>query len=413
MKLTKVLIAASLFSSLSSAPLWAADFSADNYLTGDLLGWRSQLHDSGFDFNLGYTFETGGNLSGGDDHAYSYVDQTALGMVFDLDKLIGLPHASFHFSLVNRGGQAQDINDKAGLGDQMQSLEVYGRGRVTRISQFYYQEDFLQNMLEMKLGRMSFGDEFGSFQCEFAYLGLCGSQSGNFNSLYNWPISQWAGTLKYEFVKDWYAKVGLYQHNPGWLENGQGWNFGNPSGTDGITLPVEFGWTPTIGGMPGTYKIGYWWDTAGGEDIYHSGKNHSRKSGFYFLADQQVMTFGGDSSRGLNVYLYETVNDKDINNVDRSLAAGVTFKGPLACRPKDKWGIGAVYLHFSDRLADLDRMTANTPIQTDQFVFASYYKVQVTNYIAIRPEIQYLNHPGGTGHNANAWVATLKGDIQF
>lgn len=425
MKLTKCLIAASLLSSLCSTAILAADYSPDNYLTGDWLGWRTKLHQAGVDVNLGYTFETGGNLSGGDNHAYSYADQTSLGFDFDLNRLIGLNGGSFHFALANRGGQDQDINDKAGMNDLMQSLEIYGRGRVTRITKFYYEQQLLSNNLDIKLGRMSFGDEFGTTECEFTYLGFCGSQPGNFNSsIYNWPISQWAGDVKYNFLPQWYAKLGLYQQNPGWLANGQGWDFGNPKGSDGVTIPVEFGWMPHLFGLPGTYKLGYWYDTAGGDDVYLNSdglalstnggtpKQHSHKAGYYFSANQQVLSFGNNSQRGMNVFLYSTVNDHDIATVDRSVAAGVTLKGPFAIRPKDKWGIGIDYLHVSDRYADNQRAASN-PVPSDEVVFASYYKFQLTNYFALRPEIQYLNHPGGTSYNANAWVATLKGNINF
>lgn len=426
MKLTKVLIAASILSSLASYPIYAADdFNPDNYLTGDMFGWRSKLHDAGVDLSLSYEFETGGNFTGGDDHGYSYADQTALGMVFDLGKLIGLDDGSFHFTLANRGGQARNINDKAGIHDGMQSLEVYGRGRTTRITQFYYEQHFLDDVLEMKLGRMSFGDEFGGDECEFMYLGLCGSQPGNYNStIYNWPISQWAANLKYNFVSDWYMKIGITQNNEGWLSNHQGWNFGNPSGTHGVTIPLEFGWTPDFADHPGTYKVGVWYDTKGGDDIARNRDHsyiddasndphqHTNKSGFYLMARQQVVNFGNDSSRGMQVFFYTTKNDKDISTIDRSVAAGVTFKGPFAIRPKDKWSVGVDYLHFSSRLAD--RQEANNEhVGTDEWAFATYYKVQVTGWASIQPEIQYLSHPGGSSRNSNAWVAALKGNISF
>jgi porin len=32
----------------------------------------------------------------------------------------------------------------------------------------------------------------------------------------------------------------------------------NPRGTTGALIPLEFGWQPTVGGLPGSYKVGAW-----------------------------------------------------------------------------------------------------------------------------------------------------------
>ncbi|WP_417355429.1 carbohydrate porin [Gallaecimonas pentaromativorans] len=433
MNCKKTLTAASVLWFISSGyAAHADDFNADNYLFGDIGGYRSQLHNDGIDVSLGYTFETGGNLSGGERHAYSYADQTVLGFDFDLNKLFGLDGGRFRFSLTNRGGQAQNINNKAEIGQLMQSLEVYGRGRTTRISEFFYEQKLLGGDLDLKLGRMNFGSEFGDFQCEFSYLGFCGSQPGNFNStLYNWPISQWAGTAKYNLNPEWYVKLGVYQMNPSWLKNSQGLNFGSPHGTKGLTIPAELGWTPTLNGLPGTWKLGYWYDTAGGNDLYYNeqgqplildggvARTHSNKSGAYFVVDQQITSVDGDSSRGLSVFSNITLNDRDITTVDRSFNVGIVYKGPFASRPKDQWGLAGQYLHVSDRLSDSQRlfnaavMGGDMPVQDDEMVFASYYKFQVTPALALRPEIQYIHNPGGLSENDNAWVATLKGSVAF
>ncbi|MBB1428646.1 carbohydrate porin [Shewanella sp. SG44-2] len=431
MKSINSLTTASVLLLICSSSVQADNFSADNYLFGDIGGIRSKIHNAGIDVSLGYTFETGGNLTGGQHHATSYADQTVLGVNFDLEKLLDLSDANFHFALTNRGGQSQNINDKAEIGQLMQSIEVFGRGRVTRISEFYYEQKLLSDDLNIKLGRMNVGAEFGAFQCEFAYLGFCGSQFGNVNStVYNWPISQWAGVVKYHLAPEWYVKTGVYQMNPSWLKNSQNLNLGSPHGTLGMTIPVELAWMPNLNYLPGTYKLGYWHDTVGGDDLYYNqdgnplmidggkARHHDSKDGAYFVAEQQVTAVDGDSARGLSVFLMGTLNDQDITTVDKSLALGVSYQGPFAARPTDKWGLAAKYLHVNDSLADSaqlynDNNALYTPIQETETVVASYYKFQVTKYSAIRPEIQYIHNPGGISENNDAWVVTLKGDIAF
>jgi porin len=431
MKSINTLTTASVLLLICSSPVQADNFSADNYLFGDIGGIRSQMHNAGVDVSLGYTFETGGNLNGGQRHATSYADQTVLGANFDLEKLLELSGANFHVALTNRGGQSQNINDKAEIGQLMQSIEVFGRGRVTRISEFYYEQNLLSGDLNIKLGRMNVGAEFGDFQCEFAYLGFCGSQVGNFNStIYNWPISQWAGVVKYQLAPEWYVKTGIYQMNPSWLKNSQNLNLGSPHGTLGMTIPVELAWMPKINGLPGTYKLGYWHDTVGGEDLYYNeegnpliidggkARQHDSKDGAYFVAEQQVTSVGGDSDRGLSVFFMGTLNDQDITTVDHSLALGVNYQGPFAARANDKWGLAATYLYVNDSFADIAHLynnnhVVNMPVKDTETVVASYYKFQVTKYAAIRPEIQYIINPGAISENDDTWVVTLKGDIAF
>ncbi|WP_115717238.1 carbohydrate porin [Gallaecimonas mangrovi] len=434
MNCKKTLAAASALWLISSSLVaaHADDFNADEHMFGDLGGYRSKLHNEGIDVDLNYTGEFGHNLSGGDKKAYGYADQTVLGFKFDLDKLLGLTGGSFHFTLANRGGNAETLNDRAGIGELMQSMELHGRGRVTRIAEFFYDQKLLDGALDIKLGRLNFGSYFGDFQCNFAYLGFCGSQPGNYNStLYNYPISQWAGVVQYNLNDDWYIKGGVYQMNPSWLENGQGMNFGNPKGTEGITTPVELGWTPKLNGLPGTWKLGYWHDNVGGDDLYYNqdgqpltvdggvAEKHSSKGGGYFSVDQQVTSVAGDPSRGFSIFSFITINDRDVTTVDHAMNLGVSYKGPFASRPTDLWSMAVEYLHVSDRLSDGERALAAAqggiyvPVQDSETVFATSYHFQITKWFMARPEIQYIHNPGGYSENPNAWVLALKTNINF
>ncbi|VFT06218.1 Glucose/carbohydrate outer membrane porin OprB precursor [Pseudomonas aeruginosa] len=63
---------------------------------------------------------------------------------------------------------------------------------------------------------------------------------------YNWPVSQWALRVKYNFAPDWYVQVGAYEQNPSNLETGNGFKMSG-SGTKGALLPVELIWQPKVG----------------------------------------------------------------------------------------------------------------------------------------------------------------------
>ncbi|MCH1919569.1 carbohydrate porin [Shewanella sp. A3A] len=408
----------------------AEPFNADDYLTGDLGGVRSQLHDKGIDLQLMYVFETGTNVKGGQsEHEYSYADQTIFGVDTDLEKLFDWQGSSFHVQFVNRGGQSENLATKAETGQLLQSLEVYGRGRTTRISAFYYQQKLFDDKLDIKLGRMGFSSQFAAFRCEMAYLGGCSSQPGNFNStIYNFPIAPWAAVVNYQFNDEWYLRVGAIQMNPNWLSHGQRLNFLNASGTEGVTLPVELGWNPTINNLPGTYKLGFWHDNVGGDDLYFNqdgqplalnggeAKRNNSRNGGYFVVDQQLTTEDG-SDQGLSVFSMGTFNDRDMTTVDRSLIVGLSYKGLFDGRDDDNLGLAAHYLHVSQRLADGERLQIRNgqlvDVQNDEWGVTAYYTMQVTPYFKLHPEVQFLGNPGGTSANSDVWVAAIRGDLTF
>ena len=408
----------------------AESFNPDNYLTGDLGGVRSELHNKGIDLSLSYTFETGTNIDGGQsEHEYSYADQFVFGADTDLDKLFDWTGASFHAQFVTRGGQSQNIANQAQTGQLLQSLEVYGRGRDTRISAFYYEQKLFDNKLNIKLGRMGFSSDFAAFRCEMAYLGGCSSQPGNFNgNIYNFPIAQWAAVVNYQFTNEFYLRVGAFQMNPNWLNHGQRLNFLNASGTEGVILPVEFGWTPTINNLPGIYKLGFWHDNVGGDDLFANqngtalalnggeARQHDSRNGAYFVVDQQLTSEDG-SAQGLSVFSMGTLNDRDLTTVDRSLIVGLSYKGLFDGRDNDNLGLAAHYLHVSQRLADGERLQLQNGqqvnLQNDEWGVSAYYTMQVTPFFKLHPEVQFLGNPGGTSANSDVWVAALRGDLTF
>ncbi|EPY8472491.1 carbohydrate porin OprB, partial [Pseudomonas aeruginosa] len=125
--------------------------------------------------------------------------------------------------------------------------------------------------LDVKFGRFGEGEDFNSFPCDFQNLAFCGSQVGNWagSIWYNWPVSQWALRVKYNFAPDWYVQVGAYEQNPSNLETGNGFKMSG-SGTKGALLPVELIWQPKVGAeqLPGEYRLGYYYSTAKADDVY-------------------------------------------------------------------------------------------------------------------------------------------------
>ncbi len=417
----------------------AADaFSSDSkWMTGDWGGERTKLIEQGIDIKADYVGEMGANLHGGydDDKTGRYSDQFGLGVALDLQKLWGWDNTQAKIQLTNRNGY-NISNDRVGdprAGTLSSSQEVYGRGHMVRLTQLWIQHQFFDNKLDVKAGYFGEGEDFNTFPCDFQNLAFCGSQVGNWatNIWYNWPVSQAAIRVKYNINDELYAQIGAYNQNPSQLEHGNGFKLSG-SGTKGTVLPVELVWSPKVNSLPGEYRVGYYKSTADADDVREdvngfdaattgdAYKSHNSKSGYWFVAQQQLTSHNGDATRGLNIAANATFHDKDTNFIDNYQSVMFVYKGPFDARPKDDIGIGAARIHVNkdvkrnaellnaaNGVSDYDN-AAFSPIRETEYNYELNYGFHVTNWLTVRPNLQYITHPGGVDEVDNALVAGLK-----
>ena len=420
--------------SLGASSVYADEaFSADSkWMTGDWGGERTRLIEQGIDIKADYVGEVGANLHGGynDDKTARYSDQFGLGVALDLQKLWGWDNTQAKIQLTNRNGQ-NISNDRIGdprAGTLSSSQEVYGRGHMVRLTQLWIQHQFLDGKLDVKAGYFGEGEDFNTFPCEFQNLAFCGSQVGNWatNVWYNWPVSQAALRVKYNITPELYAQIGAYNQNPSQLEHGNGFKLSG-SGTKGTVLPVELVWSPKVNNLPGEYRVGYYKSTAPADDvrvdITSTGQDYrvrDSKHGYWFVVQQQLTSHNGDPSRGLNIAANATFHDKATNIVDNYQSLMFVYKGPFDARPKDDIGIGAARIHVNDDVKkSAEQINASigatdyndplySPLRSTEYNYELNYGFHVTNWLTVRPNLQYITHPGGVDKVDNALVAGLK-----
>ena len=420
--------------SLGASSVYADEaFSADSkWMTGDWGGERTKLIEQGIDIKADYVGEVGANLHGGynDVKTARYSDQFGLGVALDLQKLWGWDNTQAKIQLTNRNGQ-NISNDRVGdprAGTLSSSQEVYGRGHMVRLTQLWIQHQFLDGKLDVKAGYFGEGEDFNTFPCEFQNLAFCGSQVGNWatNLWYNWPVSQAALRVKYNITPELYAQIGAYNQNPSQLEHGNGFKLSG-SGTKGTVLPVELVWSPKVNDLPGEYRVGYYKSTAPADDvkvnITNDGQDYrvrDSKHGYWFVVQQQLTSHNGDASRGLHIAANATFHDKQTNIVDNYQSLMFVYKGPFDARPKDDIGIGAARIHVNDdvkKSAELINASIGatdysdplyTPLRNTEYNYELNYGFHVTNWLTVRPNLQYITHPGGVNQVDDALVAGLK-----
>ena len=146
------------------------------WLLGDWNGRRTQLQKLGVDFQLGYISEFAHNATGGVKSKSAYTDQYTAGATLNLERLFGVHDATFQVTFTERTGH--HLGDDAGLGTLQLVQEVFGRGQTARLTQFWFDQKYFDGAIDWKLGRMTYGEDYASFSCNFQNLTFCGAPPG-------------------------------------------------------------------------------------------------------------------------------------------------------------------------------------------------------------------------------------------
>ncbi|NNH77742.1 carbohydrate porin [Acinetobacter sp. ANC 5380] len=416
-KALAVSVALTAFLSSVSAAHASDAFNAESpWMFGDWEGQRTALQKQGYDFSFGYTGEMATLLDAkrASSHGTEYADQFVIGAYLDLEKIAGWKDTEAQINVTQRNGRNLS-NTSDALNGQSTGVanghlssvqEVWGRGQTWRLTDFWIKKKFLEQKIDVKVGRFGEGEDFNSFDCDFQNLALCGSQVGNWvgDQWYNWPVSQWAARVKYNVTPEVYTQVGVYEYNPENLERGKGFNL-STDGSKGAIIPAEVVWTPKVGEqkLSGEYRAGYYYSTVDAKEITNPQEN-SHKKGGWVVAKQQLTAHQGDASRGLTGFVNLTVHDSETNNVSDMQNMGLVYKGAMDSRPKDEIAVGVARINMNDDLNDQ---------RSEEIDAEIYYGLHATNWLTIRPNVQYIRHVGAYKNGENAWVGGIKFQTAF
>jgi porin len=413
------------------------------YLLGDL--GRTKLAEQGITLSATMVDEAVTNLSGGVRNAGANAGQIGLGAVFDMAKLAGISGATFGITLVDRWGQNMSAND--GAPDLQLINEVFGRGDIVRLTEFYWDQKLFNDKLEVKFGRLPVGSDFFFDRCDFINLTFCGGQPGNIlgGYIYNWPVSQMGVVVKTNLTNDVKLSVGVYDSNTEYLSTKPNFallpTFADGDAGGGVLVPVELAWRPTYHGMPGIYKIGGWYnsdDSISAVKSFSNGLNlanlnpaqnralaalegngmTSSRYGYYFTFQQQLTSPGGsykdavDTKHGLFAFLNGSFGDHETSVQDYQISFGLRQVGTFASRPDDEIGFAVGTTHINSDIANVEALLG-LPSQGNEVPIELYYGWQATPWLNLKFDFQYIIDSGGYSNSAFIPGTTVKNDNEF
>lgn len=408
--------------------------SSRSTLLGDMFGLRTVLGNYGISLGLQETSEAFGNATGGVRRGVAYNGLTILSMGVDTQKAFGWEGGIINASALQIHGRNLSAENLLNLNTNS-GIQA---SRATRLWEAWYQQTLFAGRADVKIGQQSLDQEFiGS-----AYAGTF------INTMFGWPIipsyDQYAGGPAYPLsslgvrvrVRPTNAitvLAGVFNDNPGGgpfyddsqvrgaTQSGTKFNLNTGALVFGevqyaINQPAEGDLVPDGGhrALPGTYKLGFWYDSASFPDqrIDNAGLSladpnssgtarlRRRNYSVYGVADQMVWQPDPGEARSVGVFARIMGAPGDRNLIDFGLNAGVVLKAPFAGRDNDSFGVAYGLAKVGRSASGFDKDTAQfsgaaMPVRSSESFLEVTYQYQVAPWWQVQPDFQYVFLPGG------------------
>ncbi len=410
-------------------------FSASrNTLLGDAWGLRSFAGRYGVSLGLQEQSEDLGNVSGGIHRGFDYDGLTLMSLEVDTGRAFGWPGGTFHVSAEQIHGRSVSTDNL----DDLQTASGIEAERSTRLWELWFAQTLADGRVGVKIGQQSIDQEFIVSTSSGLYL----------NTMMGWPLvpsyDLYAGGPAYplsslgvrvegQVTPSVMLIGGVFDDNPpgGPFDDDDQLRGAEQSGTE-FDLGTGALWIgevqyninqPATGqmvgpgdssGLPGTYKLGAWYDSGafpdqrfGADrlslaDPASGGAPLNRRGNWsiYAVADQMVWRPDPQGPQSINLFLRVMGAPPDRNLVSFSANGGVNLKAPFKSRSNDTFGVGFGVGQVSRQAAGLDADTAafdgaGNPIRTVETFLEVTYQVQVAPWWNVQPDLQYVFHPGG------------------
>ena len=416
---------------LAPAPASAQSMSGSIFQRANLLGTigglRTALGNVGVTFGLTDSENLLGNTTGGLKTGATMQGVTTGTIDVNTQAAFGLAGGTFHISALQLHGQPIS-------GPYLGSLQAANGNEGedgTRLWEMWYDQSFHYGLFNIKIGQQSIDNEFLLSQYSGLFVNtMAGWPLVPSDDLYGggpaYPLSSLGVRLQVNPAANQAILAGVFNDNPGGgafsddaqALDGNGAKFNLNTGALFI---AEYQYSinqPAIGQMvsannqsatlPGTYKLGGWYDTgsfpdqrfgtdglsladpaSNGNPIMHHGN-----FGLYAVVDQTVWQSASNSSRNVNVFGRIMGAPDTQNFIDFFFNGGVTMAAPLPGRDNDQAGIDFGLGKVSSRTAGLD-MDSGAPRQTTEELIELTYQAQVLPWLVVQPDVQYTINPGG------------------
>ena len=368
-------------------------------LTGNWWGLRDRLEARGVTVEATHDSTFFLNARGGRDtsHHSGYSADTTLTLDLDTTKM-GLWQGG-EICVIGEDRHGPSISNH--VGDLMGVNNEEARDFV-QVEEYWLRQELWPGHLWLKLGKMDAAKDFQVVEYGARFL------NSSFGVIPNVPVPTYPdpalGVQLRAEPTDWlYAMAGVYDADG----RGGSWGFDTAFHDEDHSVSLlEVGLKPSwcVAGrkLPGVYRAGVWYDS--GEKELFSRPIRGRRqtpptrrgdSGLYLAFDQLVWKENAepDDTQGAGLFFQYGWARAECNLIHDYYGFGVEYTGLLPGRDKDVVGVGMAYANLSGRAQAWQGLY-------DEAAVESFYKVCITPWMTVAPDLQYVVNPGGEGRDA-------------
>lgn len=383
---------------------------AEETLSGDWGGLRSAAAQKGYVFTGGLKVDalrSRGAIQRG-TKAVSHLD---LKLAVDLEKAAGWEGGSALINVLQNAGRGLNYERDPYVGNLMgvTNIEV-GAPTTTRLFQAWIQQSLFDDQLAVLAGLYPIDSEFFAVDSAGVFLGPQYGTPADLAltrgpSIFN--SSAFGIRARWNISKNFYAMGALLDGIPNDPDQPKHTRIRFEDG-DGSFQIGEIGWLPEAANeeFKGHAKLafGLWNYTAHEENLVDTAyadttgafrmRSH-RQHGGYLLGERTLMRLSEDGERYLTGFARYTWGDARSYELKNSLNLGVHVKGALAARPDDILGLAWTRAGTSSEFRQATRIYGDSPTHSES-IWELTYRAQLTPYLAIQPNAQWVRNPGGT-----------------
>ncbi len=388
---------------------------------GDPLGLRGTLAERGIRYTINYSGELLANVAGGLRRGGLYEGLGELRVNVDLERLAGLQGLSFSGNAYQIHGTAGISRDFVGALDTISFLEALP---TTRLSEIWLEQKLFDGTVALRAGQLAADTEFAVASYSLPFMNSGFPTISKFDLPGTGPAYPFAAPgvrVKWDPRPDVTVLAGAFNGNPAGRggdperlnRNGTNFRLNDPA-LLWLEGQYRYNQAEDAPGLAGAVRLGGW---------VHLGRFDSQRvdglgrplaspdsngvaarlrgnTNVYAIWDQQLYRpEGGDANSGITAFARIGGAPGDRNLIDVYLDGGVVATGLVPGRPRDLFGVTALFsrLSPSGRRADLDSELAGLTRgrRSSEVAIEATYVAEIVPGWSIQPDAQYIIRPGG------------------
>jgi porin len=361
-------------------------------LTGDWVGLRPALERRGLTISSAVTSDLSRIRS---SSIGSYEVGRALldaAIELDLDAMAGWKGATIRLQYLDKvGGNGTDCaGDNQGFSN-IDAPSFRGLGEA------WIEQRLLDDHLRLKVGRVDANSEFAANHSSAEFLNSSMGYSPTILLFPTYPNPKFG--------------VNAFVTPARWLRIGAGVYDGvaredecSPQPDDGLFTVGEVTTSWAFAGRVGALSVGAWHNSS---QLFRLDDGVAEGTAGWFLSAEHSLWHAegsdptNDDEPHVDLFVKYGSSDPAVSEIARHIGAGLVARGIVPSRPADAVGFGVTRIVLSDRSPTRDEDGAETAL-------GPFYRVQVSPWLAVKPDFQYIFHPAGIAPYHRAWTFTVR-----